>query len=501
MTLDVHGLRRLLIGGLILSVISSFTLAAAASQQLPRGVLLEARTALAEGRVDAALIELESLVERFPDSPWVALWYGHGWRAKGDRLAATDEYLRGLKLQPDNPQLLIAVGDLQRDGGDLARATDYYTRAIGAAPSLAIAHRKAAAAEIERLRHGAAIGHLESYVKLVGDDTDALSEALNVLGIEQYLNEDHDGAIASLERALGIDPDNGMAHFGLGMALSDRSAEYDRALIHLRRSIELDSTNPTAHYIAGRILTAQGQLEEALEALQISLELSPDLADAHYRIALVYARLGDRNTARKHQERFQELARVRDNLEAEETDVKQANDREQFLLRYAATEALPSDDLHLQEFRDAVAELLLAEPDNPGALTLSARAALVTGEIERGLADITRALEITPDQWESLYVSGMLLYHAGRHEEARRSFQRALQANPLSSLVHGGLGNVFVALGENQQAADEYRAAINLDPEQATHYLNLAIAYQKLGETELEAEAMENYRRLLRQHL
>ena len=60
---------------------------------------------------------------------------------------------------------------------------------------------------------------------------------------------------------------------------------------------------------------------------------------------------------------------------------------------------------------------------------------------------------------------------------------------------------MFVALGENQQAADEYRAAINLDPEQATHYLNLAIAYQKLGETELEAEAMENYRRLLRQHL
>ena len=491
-------MRSLIVSALTLSVILVCMVAAVAAHQLPRGVLLEARTALAEGRVDAALVELESLVERFPDSPWVALWYGHAWRAKGDRRAAIDQYLRGLKLQPDNPELLIAVGDLQRDAGDLVRATDYYTRAVASAPSLAIAHRKAAATEIERLRHGAAIGHLESYVKLVEDDLEALSEGLNVLGIEQYLNEDHDGAIATLERALSIDPNNGMAHFGLGMSLSDRSAEYDRALLHLRRSIELDSTNPTAHYIAGRILTAQGHLEEALEALQISLELSPNLADAHYRIALVYARLGDRETARSHQQRFQELAQLQDNLEAEETDIKQATDRDQFLFRYAATEALPSESL--QEFRDAVAELLLAEPNNPGVLTLSARGALVAGEIERGLEDISRALEIAPDQWESLYVNGILLYQAGRHEEARLSLQQALQANPLSSLVHGGLGNVFVALGETRQAVDEYRAAINLDPEQAAHYLNLAIAYQKLGETELEAEAMENYRRLLRQH-
>ena len=131
-------MRSLIVSALTLSVILVFMVAAVAAHQLPRGVLLEARTALAEGRVDAALVELESLVERFPDSPWVALWYGHAWRAKGDRRAAIDQYLRGLKLQLDNPDLLIAVGDLQRDAGDLVRATDYYTRAVAAAPSLAL---------------------------------------------------------------------------------------------------------------------------------------------------------------------------------------------------------------------------------------------------------------------------------------------------------------------------------------------------------------------------
>jgi len=475
----------LILGGIAVFAVAA-SASASASQQLPRGVLLEARAALAEGRVDDALIELESLVERFPDSAWVALWYGHAWRAKGDRPAASVEYLRGLELQPDNPQLLIAIGDLHGDAGDLARATDYYRRAIAAAPEFPLAHRKAATAEIERMRHGAAIGHLKSYVELVGDDI----EALNVLGIEQYMNEDHQGAIETLEKVLRIDPDNAKAHFGLGMALSDRSSEYDRSLSHLRRAIELEPTNPTAHYMAGRVLTAQEQLDEALQALQRSLELSPDLADAHYRIALVYTRLGDRDAARNHQQRFQELTRAQDDLEAEATRIG--------LLRNAATAALASNEL--QEFRDAIGALLLAEPDNPGVLTLSARGALVAGDFDRGLADVTRALEITPERPEPLYVHGMLLYRAGRHQEARLSLERALQANPLSAFVHGALGNALVALGETREAVDEYRAAIRLDPDQAAHYLNLATAYQTLGETELEAEAMATYRRLLRQH-
>ena len=57
-------MRSLIVSALTLSVISVFMAEAVAAHQLPRGVLLEARTALAEGRVDAALVELESLVER-----------------------------------------------------------------------------------------------------------------------------------------------------------------------------------------------------------------------------------------------------------------------------------------------------------------------------------------------------------------------------------------------------------------------------------------------------
>ena len=51
-------MRSLIVSALTLGVILAFMVpAVAAAHQLPRGVLLEARTALAEGRVDAALVE------------------------------------------------------------------------------------------------------------------------------------------------------------------------------------------------------------------------------------------------------------------------------------------------------------------------------------------------------------------------------------------------------------------------------------------------------------
>ena len=468
---------------LVCAGIVALAAAAGAVAQLPRGALVEAGTALAEGRVDDALAELERLAAQYPRATLVALWHGHAWRTAGDRTAATREYLRALELAPNNAQAMVALGDMQNDAGNLVQAVGYYNRAIEVAPQFALAHRKAAAAEVQRLRHGAAIQHLQAFLQIQGDDV----ESLNVLGVEQFLNEDHDGAIDTLERVLLIDPDNGKAHFGLGMVLSDRSAEHDRALLHLRRAIDADPSNPTAFYLLGRVLILKEDLEEALAALQRSLELSPDLADAHYRSALVYARLGDREAARRHQESFQLLSSAQDEREARETRLG--------VLRNAASAALTSGDA--EAFRQAVDELLQADPDNPGVLTLSAQGALAAGDLERGFTDISRALRFTPDQWEALYVQGLLLHRAGRPEQAMATLLRVVERSPLFADGYAALGNVLLDLADTEGAVDAYRSAARLDPEQPAHYLNLATVYGQLGLAELEAEAMATYRRLL----
>ena len=447
--------------------------------------LPDARRALAEGRVEEATASLRRLADEHPSSALVALWLGHTLRRGGDRPGASREYLRALEIRPDTTGALIALGDLQQDASDLAGALGYYEHAVELAPELPVVHRKAAAVEVRRENHGPAARHLERYVELLPND----GEALTVLGIERYLNEELDAALESLERALAIDPDNAQAHFGVGLVLADRPAEHVRSLEHLRRAAAADPDNPTAHYLIGRVLAAQGELDPALAALQRALELAPELPDAHYRIALVYARLGDREAGRRHQDLFNELE--------QQQDAAAERDRRVGLLQQALSLAAAEADM--QAVRDAAAALIAADPDDPDVLAVLARVALAEGDIEGGLRATTRALEAQPDHWEVLYLHGLLQHSSGRSAEARANLERSRQISPLYAPTHAALGNVLMHIGQPRDALPAYETAVRLAPDNAAYHLNLATAYGRLGMAEQEAAAMATHKRLLRE--
>ncbi len=451
--------------------------------QLPEGALREARTALVEGRVDEALAELQRLSAEYEGSWFVALWLGHAWHEKGNLAAAANEYLRGLELSPGNAQVLVALGDVQTETHNLAQADRYYREAIEAAPEYALAYRKAAAVSIELERHAAAVEFLQRFIDLRGEDT----ETLNVLGIEQYLNEDHDGAIATLDRVLQLDPENARAHFGIGMALSDHLQNQERAVDHLTRAVVLDDSNPTAHYMLGRVLMSVGELERALPELERAVELSPQMSDAHYRLAQLYARLGDRDRARESQLRFQELQRADEDAEFAEKRLG--------ILKSDASKALGRNDI--AAYRAAMSELMEVVPDDPDVRILSVRGSLTAGELETGLADVEALLLERPDRWDALYYRGILLQRLGRLEEARTSLEKVLEMSPLFEEGYSALGNLLMALDDADAAVEAYRAAVRLDRESPANHLNLATAYGRLGLAELEAEAMAEYRRIM----
>lgn len=453
--------------------------------QLPEGALREARTALLEGRVDEALEELQRLAGEYEDSWFVALWLGRAWHAKGNLNAAASEYLRGLDLQSESVQLLIALGDIQSETNNLSQADSYFRQAIRAAPEYSLAYRKAAAASIDLEHHRAAIEFLERYIELEGENI----ELLNVLGMEQFLNEDQAGSVVTLEKVLQLDPDNARAHFGIGLALSDQQEGQGRAVVHLTRAVELDPLNPTAHYMLGRVLMAVGELELALPALERAVELSPDLSDAHYRLAQLYARMGDRESARVSQQRFMELNRQ------EETAEEQG--KRLGILLTDATKALDRNDF--ATFDAAMAPLLERAPDDNQVRMLEIQGFLATGDYGAGLEATGALLAEFPDRWDPLFYQGILLYRVGRLEEARDTMWRVLEVNPLFEAAYSALGNILMALDDAEGAADAYLAAVRLDGENPARYLNLATAYEKLGLTELEAEAMAEYRRLLEQ--
>jgi len=68
------------------------------------------------------------------------------------------------------------------------------------------------------------------------------------------------------------------------------------ALLHFNRAVALED---------------QGRPMEALAAYNVSLQLAPDLADAHYNAARLHEQLGDAKNAVRHFSAYRRLERRR----------------------------------------------------------------------------------------------------------------------------------------------------------------------------------------------
>ena len=463
----------------------------AAAAAADPAALERARLALEEGRPEAALQILQALAETTPTAE-VLLWLGHAHRSQGDDAAGSRAYQQAAQIAPEHPQVLVAMGEIREVAGDLRAAIELYERAMAYVPDAPLPYRLLGGARMKLREYDASAQAFEAFLERAPDDL----EVLNLLGVARYLGQDYDAAIATLERALAREPQHPPSSYTLGVILADRPADHDRALELLRVAAAAGWDEANASYLIGRILADRADqadpdqpadLAPAIAALERSIELNPDQLDATYRLAQAQARAGDRASAQRTMLRFRELQAAAD--EADHGD-KRFN-----TLHNEVAAALEARDL---PGADAAASRLLEEyPNDPRALIIAAKLWYSTGATDRAAEAVVRALQAAPDDWEALYLRGLMLSRDGRYAEALPPLERSLQSNPSFAATHASLGNTLFGMGDAEGAAAAYRAAVDLEPENSAHHLNLAIAYEQLGQTSLEEASMATYRRLL----
>lgn len=91
----------------------------------------------------------------------------------------------------------------------------------------------------------------------------------------------------------------------------------------------------------------------------------------------------------------------------------------------------------------------------------------------------------------------MALTQAGRFEEARLPAERAAGLDPEFSLARSALGLIYLKTGRPENAINELRAALQLEPSLPGAQYNLACAYSRVGKF---AEAYETLHRLREQN-
>ncbi len=179
-------------------------------------------------------------------------------------------------------QLIDAVDDshiwaerYDRDLEDIFAVQDEVTRAIVSAiePQLASSERQRA-----RRKPTENLGAWECYQR-------------GLWHLHQYRAEDAEEAISFLQRAIDLDPTFASAHAGLAFVLyykvilgfsEDRPGDLAAAYAAGTTAVRLDDNDPFAHVALGRVHTARGEHDKAIERCNRAIALNPNYASAYF---------------------------------------------------------------------------------------------------------------------------------------------------------------------------------------------------------------------------
>ena len=107
-----------------------------------------------------------------------------------------------------------------------------------------------------------------------------------------------------------------------------------------------------------------------------------------------------------------------------------------------------------------------------------------------------KLLAAYPDQWEVLYLAGVLESREADFEHARAHLERSIALNPGYYQSHDELGSILAKLGDLAGAKDHFEKAIALGDNQPEVQYDLAKVLQRLGDTGQAQEKLRIYQQL-----
>ena len=223
-----------------------------------------------------------------------------------------------------------------------------------------------------------------------------------------------------------------------GMA-NEHTGDHKGAERAYRRGLEVAPDNAELHNALGWTLFQDGRTVEAVAEYRRALTTNSGNAKAHNNLALALVELGQ--------------------------------------LEEAAT-----------QFKASLAVEPKAEIYSDLGFTMAR-----LGEANEALADFQKALALDPNCASAHFNLAVTSVQSGDFATAEAHYRKALPGRP-SAETHNGLGFVLARQGREDEAIDEFRKAIDLNPKFTPAYNNLAEALVKQGKLE---EAETYYRRSL----
>ncbi len=386
------------------AALASDPLAADAAPRAP--TMAQGLTALRQRRVTDAIDQLEKTVARAANSSEAHRMLATVYGIVGDITRSLDHFREAIRLNPRDERSWVALVRTLDQTGRLTEAEQAVRSAIAALPDAgalrwqlaAFAARQARTVDADAVQ----ILAIDRYVPLAGRGD--LSVSLARFARTQL---DYERAIAVLEQAIALAPNNIAVHKALGRAYVDEGRE-DEGYVEFVVALMLDPDDEETRLALARVHLAAGRADRAVAILE--RPAASGNRDAVRALGEALVRTGKTAEGEK---RLQEAERLQ--AEAVEGERRQ---------RAAAT-------LTLQ------AEVRMTERDYAGAIDLWQQ--IVT--TRRDSASTHQRLADA-------------LVAAKRFDEAAAAYRTAISLNA-GAEAHRRLADVFDALGRREDSARE----------------------------------------------
>lgn len=364
----------------------------------------------------------------------------HASLERGEFEAAAEAFEAALGLAPEAIDLYWELVNVYIDMGRPGDADRTIQRAIEVAPEDAGVLESAGWSYIALNLHERAIAQFERARELNPESSGlyfGLAEAFKSLG-------DLDGALEALRGILALTSDEDPDTFeSLGWGFLDLGA-LDEAGAAFQRAVAIAPTYASAWEGLSEVKWQRGDLQGALEVVQMGLEANPESAGLYEKLARSSWELGDLERAENAFNRAIEL------------------DPQHF----AAYSGLA--DLLRQTGRQEEASALLRaaierNPEEPSLYQLLADYHVQDGEFEAAVPLYERALELSPDDGWLRVDFALASKGSGDVDRAHALLEEAAAMGPDDPGLLESIGWAYFELGDCGQAVSFFQRALKID--------------------------------------